>query len=96
MPGYYVPKKNRCECEISGNDCCVSPFPLLFASSSSMNTSVDKSSTVYNSDKSTEGIGNGVGKGTGNARFMGSGGNSYDAYLAKKKGKLYCNCNVNK
>lgn len=96
MPSYYVPKKNRCNCDSSGN-CCMSPFKLFFATSSSMNTSVDKSSTVYTSDKSTEGnSSNAVGKGIGNTRFMGSGGNSYDAYLAKKKGQIYCDCNVTK
>lgn len=92
MPGYYVPKKNRCPCDVSGNCPCMSPFNLTFATQSSLYNSVTSAKVVYNNYEDTKNISNIVGKGMGNTRKMGSGGNSYSAYLAKRKGNQYCEC----
>lgn len=96
MPSYYIPKKNRCYCDCSGN-CppCQSPFSLQFATSSSLHSSTIKSSVVHTSYESSKNL-NGLGKGYGNTRKMGSGGNSYSDYMSRKKGNITCNCNVKK
>jgi hypothetical protein len=93
MPSYYVAKKNRCPCDISGSCACMSPFNLTFATQSSLFSSIKTSLIVnktYNENKNIENI---IGKGEGPVRKVGSGGNSYAAYLAKKRGVLYCDCN---
>lgn len=92
MPSYYVPKKNRCSC--SDGSCCDVPIFLNYSTLSSINASVEKSKTVYYTDTQNASASTTItGKGVGNVRKQGSGGNSYDAYLAKKKGLQYCNCN---
>tara|TARA_B100001063_G_C16729126_1_gene538193 strand:+ start:1351 stop:1617 length:267 start_codon:yes stop_codon:yes gene_type:complete len=84
---YYVPKKNRC-CDGP----CISPFKLTFAVSSSLNTSVTSSKSEYKTYEDNKNVSsNIVGKGVGNTRKQGSGGNSYDSYLARLKGNKYCN-----
>ena len=84
---YYVPKKNRC-C----NTPCTSPFNLTFAVSSSLNTSVLSSKTEYTTYEENKNVSsNIIGKGVGNTRKQGSGGNSYAGYLARLKGNKYCN-----
>ena len=94
MPGYYVPKKNRCK-----DGVCMTrpPISLLFATSSSLYTSVKSAkavATTYDENKSSsDSI---VGKSEGNIIKQGSGGNSYAGYLARKKGTSYCTCNVKK
>jgi hypothetical protein len=93
MPSYYVAKKNRCPCDASGNCPCMSPFTLHSATSSSLYSNTNSAKVVYKTYTDNVNIINVVGKGEGNARKLGSGGNSYEAYLAKKKGNQYCNCN---
>lgn len=94
MASYYIPKKNRCQ-----NGACMSnpASNLLSATSSSVHSSTTSSKTVANTYDSTKTVSSSiVGKGQGNARKQGSGGNSYADYLARKKGTSYCNCNVKK
>lgn len=93
MPDYYVPKKNRCPCA----DCCnggTSIYPNTYkCRNSSLHMRDTDAKTVYAVDKTIEGKGyKQVGKSDGNRKKMGSGGNSYAAYLAKRVGKQLCNC----
>ena len=84
---YYVPKKNRCP-----HGPCVSPFPLMFAISSSLNTDKQASKVEYQTYEDNKNVSPQiVGKGEGNTRKQGSGGNSYSGYLARLKGRKYCN-----
>lgn len=92
MPNYYVPKKNRCK----DGPCMTMPDNLLFATSSSINSSIKSSKTAHTTYDENKDITNVIGKGEGNIRKQGSGGNSYAGYLARKKGATYCNCNVKK
>lgn len=94
MPGYYVAKKNRCSCDFSGNCGCMSPFNLTFATQSSLFSLIKASKVVNKTNNENKNIDNFiVGKGEGNIRKLGSGGNSYADYLAKKRGVQYCDCN---
>ena len=84
---YYVPKKNRCP-----HGPCIPPFKLVFAVPSSLNTSVLSSKSEYKTYEDNQNVSSEiVGKGEGNTRKQGSGGNSYDSYLARLKGNKYCN-----
>lgn len=86
---YYIPKKQRCK--IAGCPDIFSNTYTCFASSSSSHTVFNNSRTVnfiYN-NKDTEY------KNNGNLNKRGSGGNSYDDYLLRKKGVIGCSCNVN-
>ena len=89
---YYVPKKNRC-----GGEPCMSPFKLMFGTTSNIYSVAVAARTEYKTyeDNKTEST-TIVGKGEGNARKQGSGGNSYANYLARRKGIELCNCNVKK
>jgi hypothetical protein len=94
MPSYYVAKKNRCPCDLSGNCACMSPFNLTFATQSSLFSLIKASKIVNKTNNENKNIDNMiVGKGEGNIRKLGSGGNSYSDYLAKKRGVQYCDCN---
>lgn len=94
MPGYFVPKKNRC---LGGECMSMPPSSLLFATSSSIHSSIKSSRTVSTTYEENKNVSSSIiGKGEGNTRKQGSGGNSYAAYLARKKGTSYCNCNVKK
>lgn len=94
MPSYYIPKKDRCPCDGSEiNSSCQKPFNLMFATSSSVNSSNLNSKVVYTSYESSK-HSQGIGKGEGNTRKMGSGGNSYSDYISRKKGIQLCNCNI--
>ena len=77
MPSYFVPKKNRCP---NGGCPSVALGMLNFATSSSYNTSVVGNKTVYTNNIA----------GKDNTVKQGSGGNSYAAYLARKKGGCDC------
>lgn len=98
MPGYYVPKKNRCYNTTTGATSCFSPpAQLFFAVNSSKQNDLRQSKTVNyvetNQDNNPSAV---TMKGEGNLRKKGSGGNSYANYLARKKGNIYCNCNTKK
>ena len=85
---FYVPKKNRCN---SSN--CPDLFSNMFtcyATNSSIKTDIEGSKEVYTNyqSKSNEY------KNNGNLNKLGSGGNSYHAYLLRKKGNIKCNCNT--
>lgn len=106
MAGYYVAKGNRCgayhcgscyynncssSSSVSENDlicipeCYVAGF-LEFAVSSSEHSQTRSGKIVHFSETQL----NTQKKGVGNRVKRGSGGNSYAAYLAKKRGKLSC------
>ena len=88
MASYYVPKKNRCQ---NGLCMCNSICGVSSATSSSVQSSTTSSKTVATTYDSTKTVSSSiVGKGQGNARKQGSGGNSYADYLARKKGIIYC------
>ena len=83
---YYIPKKSRCK---TGCSSLFSNTYLCFATKSSMYTSNIASRNVYNTDNNEEN------KNKGNTIKRGSGGNSYSDYLMRKKGNIFCNCNLN-
>lgn len=85
-------RKMRCQ---DCDDCNVVPTPILYkgTTSSSLYFNIKNSKHVYNSEESQNSI---TEKGQGNTKKRGSGGNSYAAYLAKKQGKIYCDCNIAK
>lgn len=86
---YYIPKKNRCSC-LQLDECSVpNNIFLRFSTSSNTYTSTLKSKHVYTTETNLN-----TDKGQGNLIKRGSGGSSYDAYLAKKKGLLFCNCTI--
>lgn len=89
MPSYYVPGRNRCRsCNGLQN---TTVYQRLTNAPSSQQTQILNSGAVYSTynlmSKQRQDMGNLVKKG--------SGGNSYDSYLMRKKGILedYCNCN---
>jgi hypothetical protein len=87
-------RKMRCENCDTG---CVEPTPILYnktSQSGSLFSSIVSSKNVYNNHISH--IGYETIKGSGNIKKHGSGGNSYNNYLAKKKGLINCNCVVTK
>ena len=87
MPSFYVPKKNRCPGCLS-----IGYGKLNFATSSSVNTNNVGANTVYQVSKSQDTPSVEEKKGKGNTQKRGSGGNSYAAYLAKKRGQINTNC----
>jgi len=81
---YYIPKKNRCRCiDISGCGPC--NIFTTFAVSSSLNTSIKASNTIFISHNNLD-----EEKGTGNLVKKGSGGNSYYDRIQKLKGNINC------
>ena len=95
---YYVPKKNRCKisCPVSNPAVPPTRTETLFKSTlSSINAYNKGARTVYSVFLSQQYNSQAqANKGTGNLQKRGSGGNSYAAYLARKKGKcLCCFCN---
>jgi hypothetical protein len=102
---YYVAKKNRCPNCSSCNDydpsncgtCeptnCMSPFTLIFATTSSNQNDIRSSIQVYKTEIQQDNNPFVVQKkGRGNIKKRGSGGNSYASYLAKKRGGLISCC----
>lgn len=87
-------RKMRC---VNCDGDCSEPPPVLYnktGQSSSLFSSIIGSKNVYNSEVSQVGLE--ALKGQGNTKKHGSGGNSYNNYLAKKKGLINCNCAVSK
>lgn len=86
MHQYYIPNKNRCK--IACTPGYIYPFFICKSTIASIYTQNKKSSAVAFSNQNKEFT---------NIEKRGSGGNSYDAYLANKKGKMINNkkCNIN-
>lgn len=88
---YYVPNKNRCK-NASG---CPDLFAMWFTKSaitSSMKIGNTEAKTVYNEYKGLSVDEQNM----GNKIKHGSGGNSYNNYIMRKKGNILCECNVEK
>lgn len=95
MPGYYIPQKNRCY--ISCTPGYQFPFYICKPTSSNINT-INKASTEVAKNYEDKEFNNSIKRG--------SGGNSYQAYLLKKRGQRIINqckngtcwesCNPNK
>lgn len=93
---YTYSRKVGCPDCGDGENCNILPKPKLYVKnrSSSLMSSLLGSKHVYASAKSHIGLESIKGK--GNTVKHGSGGNSYANYLAKKKGIISCNCDVEK
>lgn len=84
---YFIPNKNRC-------NNCVGSLSSVFTYTNQINLSSENnmknsSKVVYNNyDNKNENY-----KNEGNLNKHGSGGNSYQSYLQRKKGEIFCNCN---
>ena len=89
----FYSRKERClDCGEGEENCNTVQPPKLYTTSrsTSLFSGLIGSKHVYSSDLSHTMIGNV--KGIGNTKKMGSGGNSYASYLAKKRGIVNCNC----
>ena len=91
-------RKVRCQDCDDEENCNIMPVPKLYMKNrtSSMMANILGSKHIFAtsiSQQTPEAI---LKKGSGNIQKQGSGGNSYNTYIMKKKGMISCNCDVAK
>ena len=97
FPTINYSRKIRCiDCPEGEENCNTNHIGKLYntSTSGSLFSGLIGSKHVYSSELSHNIMDNV--KGVGNIKKLGSGGNSYNSYLLRKKGIVNCNCAISK